>query len=122
VGNDRPEDIPIVPHVRCAQCGTVTVRWGKLGWLFILALAASLSTAGVTAYRVNAGEAEQETIQKNIQTLNNNLGKIDEQVRISVARDKLLSEQMQLLLEAAQVTEHPEMPEVEASTLEELEP
>jgi len=109
------------PHVSCEKCGIVTVRWGRGGRAFLGALILLLGTSGTMTTKVIAGESARETSRENTRKLARNVGKLDERQRVSEARQKLVAEQMQLLLDAAQVTEHPVMPDVEESTLETLE-
>ena len=110
---------PATPHIKCEDV-TYMVRWGWMGKSFILALAAMIGISGTMVWRVEASEADVETLKENVQVLNRNLGKIDEKQRISEARDRLLVKQMNALLKANDVTERIEAPPVKPSTLEDL--
>jgi hypothetical protein len=119
MANSKNGDTSAYPHIKCKD-GVYNVRWGKAGWLFILATLGLIGTSGTYAYKVHAGEEQAERTKQNIQVMHRNIGTLDEQARISAAGDKLVAAQMRALLKANGVTERIEPPAVEPSTLEAL--
>jgi len=113
-------DTPYYPHIKCEKCGTVTVRWGRGGRLFLFALVALMGASGTITYRVQAGESDVQTVKDNIAIIGRNQGKMDERQRIAEANDALVAAQMRAMLQKLEVTERIEAPRVEPSDLEDL--
>lgn len=114
-------DKPWFPYVQCAEDKRLPVLWGKGGWIFILAVCGVLATAGLTAYRVEAGEEAAKATERNVKVLGENQRKLDEAQRIQASQTGLTVKQLNALLQKAGVTEHISAPPVKKSELKELE-
>ena len=69
-----------LPFVRCKIDGSVIpVKLGVVGWTFIVATLTAIGTSTVMANHMLAGEDNEE----NIEILNRNLGKLDENQRVT---------------------------------------
>ncbi len=121
-------DKPGWPHVRCKEGEYMPLSLGWVGKGFVLATIAAIGTVSVTAYRLEAGEEADETLEQkveqvegNVKTLGENQRKMDEAQRINAAQTGLTVRQLNKLLELEGVTERILAPPVEPSELEELE-
>ena len=112
---------PWWPHIQCPVKGALGIMWGWGGRIFILALFGLLGTAGLSAYRVSAGEEVDRTTQENIKVLGTNQQKMDEAQRIAASQMGLVVKQLNALLHQEGVTRRIEAPLVKPTELKELE-
>jgi hypothetical protein len=108
------------PHVKAKE-GTLIVRWGRGGWIFIMATLAVIGSSALMVYRVDAGEEADKKMEKNIKIIDQNIDAIDEQTRLNAQAAGLANKQLRALLQAQGITERIEPPEVPKSKLKELE-
>jgi hypothetical protein len=121
-GNGRRRaDRPAFPHITCIDGVYVPVIWGWVGKAFLISIAISIGASGTTAWRLNAGEEADATLESNVKTIDRNVRKLDEQQRIQASQTALTVKQLNKLLELEGVTKRIEAPPVEKSELEDLE-
>jgi hypothetical protein len=113
------DDKPWFPYVQCDDTARHPVMWGKGGWIFILAICGVLASASLMTYRVNASEEQDAVTEQNIKILGENQQKLDEAQRIQTSQTGLMVDQLNALLDKADV-DRIAAPKVEESRLKEL--
>ena len=108
-----------LPFIRCKIDGSVIpVKMGIVGWMFVVATLGAIGTSTGFAGHMLASE----TTEDNIETMNRNLGKLDERQRVADQRDKFMLQQLKAIIDANPKIDGPtELPELEDSELEALE-
>ena len=108
-----------LPFIRCKIDGSVIpVRLGIVGWAFVSATLITIGGATAFSSHMFAGE----TNSTNIEILNRNIGKIDEQQRATDQSVQFMVQQLQAIIRANPEIEGPSvLPKLEPSKLEALE-
>jgi hypothetical protein len=112
---------PITPYIDCLENRPIPLSLGWLGRIFVLGCLLTMAGASLTAYRLQAGEEADATLEQNVKILGENQKKMDEEGRITAQQVGLANKQLRLLLQLEGVTERVEPPKIEESKLKELE-
>lgn len=126
-GDKKPDgyvdrEATMLPYIRTTTEGRVIpVRFGKIGWAFIFACLGMIASVTFLVVRVEAGEDDYEEVERDIKTLNSNIGILDEQQRATDQLVKFSVQQLQALLDASDVVGPTKLPELEESKLKDLE-
>ena len=111
-----------LPYVRSEKTGRVIpVKFGAIGWVFILACLGLIATTAGLTDKVLAGEAADKKIKKDIEIVHRNQGAMDENQRVTDQSVRFAIEQLQAIIESNPDIHGPtKLPPLAESELEDL--
>jgi hypothetical protein len=111
-----------LPYTRCSIDGRVIpVKLGAIGWVFVIATLGVIGSYPFLSKDVLAGEATDEKIKQDIETIHQNQGTMDENQRETDQSVRFAIQQLQALIEANPNVHGPtELPPLAESELEDL--
>ena len=127
-GDRTMPDKPPFPHINCIENVALPIHWGWIGKAFILGIVSTFGSVAWLGYAQVTGAEKHDTtdardtqIEENIDKMDRNMRKIDENQRIQEAQTGLIVKQMNKLLELGGVTERIQPPKVRPTEMEPIE-